>query len=82
MLGLPSANAHSGELPTSFFQLFLDPSLNYSSAYFARDDMTLEEAQVAKMDLVLGKCDLRSRVPGSSVTRGGGLEKERPPRHP
>ena len=25
---------------------------------------------------------LLSRVPGSSVTRGGGLEKERPPRHP
>ena len=23
-----------------------------------------------------------SRVPGSGVTRGGGLEKERPPRHP
>ena len=30
----------------------------YSCAYFERDDLTLEEAQYAKMDLSLGKCDL------------------------
>ena len=28
-------------------------------AYFERDDMTLEQAQLAKIDLALGKCDLR-----------------------
>jgi cyclopropane-fatty-acyl-phospholipid synthase len=44
---------------TEFVSLFLDPGLVYSCAYFERDDMTLEEAQLAKLDLALGKCDLR-----------------------
>ncbi|MEC9325718.1 MAG: cyclopropane mycolic acid synthase family methyltransferase, partial [Actinomycetota bacterium] len=41
-----------------FFRLFLDPSQMYSCAYFERDDMTLEEAQRAKVDLALGKLGL------------------------
>ncbi|MBV8928288.1 MAG: class I SAM-dependent methyltransferase, partial [Mycobacteriaceae bacterium] len=41
-----------------FFRLFLDESRTYSCAYFERDDMTLEQAQLAKIDLSLGKCDL------------------------
>jgi cyclopropane-fatty-acyl-phospholipid synthase len=41
-----------------FFALFLDPSMTYSCAYFERDDMSLAEAQRAKIDLALGKCDL------------------------
>ena len=47
------------DLSNDFFALFLDPSMTYSCAYFERDDMTLEEAQRAKIDLSLGKCDLR-----------------------
>jgi cyclopropane fatty-acyl-phospholipid synthase-like methyltransferase len=47
------------DLSDDFFALFLDPSRTYSCAYFERDDMTLEEAQQAKVDLALGKCDLR-----------------------
>jgi cyclopropane-fatty-acyl-phospholipid synthase len=46
------------DLSNEFFALFLDPSLTYSCAYFERDDMTLAEAQLAKIDLSLGKCDL------------------------
>ncbi|BCO56752.1 cyclopropane mycolic acid synthase family methyltransferase [Mycobacterium intracellulare] len=42
-----------------FFRLWLDPSMTYSCAYFERDDMTLEEAQRAKIDLALGKLGLR-----------------------
>ncbi|GGG28095.1 cyclopropane-fatty-acyl-phospholipid synthase [Rhodococcoides trifolii] len=42
-----------------FFALFLDPTLTYSCAYFERDDMTLEEAQIAKIDLALGKLNLK-----------------------
>ncbi|WP_156670183.1 class I SAM-dependent methyltransferase, partial [Mycobacterium sp. E3305] len=38
--------------------LFLDPTQTYSCAYFERDDMTLEEAQLAKIDLALGKLNL------------------------
>lgn len=49
------------DLSDDFFALFLDPTRTYSCAYFERDDMTLQEAQLAKIDLALGKCDLRPR---------------------
>jgi cyclopropane-fatty-acyl-phospholipid synthase len=44
---------------TQFVSLFLDPSMVYSCAYFERPEMSLEEAQTAKLDLALGKCDLK-----------------------
>lgn len=47
------------DLSDDFFRLFLDPSQTYSCAYFERDDMTLEEAQLAKIDLALGKLGLK-----------------------
>ena len=43
------------DLSDEFYQLFLDPSQTYSCAYFEREDMTLAEAQQAKVDLSLGK---------------------------
>ena len=46
------------DLSDDFFALFLDPTRTYSCAYFERDDMTLEEAQLAKIDLALGKLGL------------------------
>ena len=46
------------DLSDDFYRLFLDPSQTYSCAYFERDDMTLEEAQLAKIDLSLGKLGL------------------------
>jgi cyclopropane-fatty-acyl-phospholipid synthase len=46
------------DLSDDFFRLFLDPTQTYSCAYFERDDMTLEEAQYAKIDLSLGKLGL------------------------
>jgi cyclopropane-fatty-acyl-phospholipid synthase len=46
------------DLSDDFFRLFLDPTQTYSCAYFERDDMTLEEAQLAKIDLALGKLNL------------------------
>jgi cyclopropane-fatty-acyl-phospholipid synthase len=49
------------DLSDDFFQLFLDPTMTYSCAYFDRGrDITLEEAQIRKMDLALGKLGLRS----------------------
>ncbi|EUA20661.1 mycolic acid cyclopropane synthetase family protein [Mycobacterium xenopi 3993] len=48
------------DLSDEFFALFLDPTRTYSCAYFERDDMTLEEAQIAKIDLALGKLGLRA----------------------
>ena len=47
------------DLWDDFFRLFLDPTQTYSCAYFERDDMTLEQAQIAKIDLALGKLGLR-----------------------
>ena len=46
------------DLSDDFFGLFQDPSRTYSCAYYEREDMTLAEAQVAKIDLALGKLKL------------------------
>jgi cyclopropane-fatty-acyl-phospholipid synthase len=47
------------DISNDFFGLFQDPSRTYSCAFFEREDMTLEEAQIAKIDLALGKLDLQ-----------------------
>jgi len=47
------------DLSDDFFRLFLDATQTYSCAFFERDDMTLEEAQIAKIDLALGKLGLQ-----------------------
>lgn len=47
------------DLSDDFYRLFLDPTQTYSCAYFIRDDMSLHEAQIAKIDLALSKLDLR-----------------------
>lgn len=52
------------DLSDEFFRLFLDPTQTYSCAYFVRDDMTLQEAQLAKIDLALSKLGL---VPGMTL---------------
>jgi cyclopropane-fatty-acyl-phospholipid synthase len=46
------------DISDEFFALFLDPTMTYTCAYFDRDDMTLEEAQKAKLDLALDKLNL------------------------
>jgi cyclopropane-fatty-acyl-phospholipid synthase len=46
------------DISNDFFGLFQDPTRTYSCAYYERDDMTLEEAQIAKIDLALGKLGL------------------------
>ena len=52
------------DISDDFFALFLDPNMVYTCAYFERDDMTLEQAQLAKIDLALDKMDLE---PGMTV---------------
>ena len=47
------------DLSNDFFALFLDPSLTYSCAYFEPPDVSLEQAQRNKIDLALGKLDLK-----------------------
>lgn len=47
------------DLGNDFFRLFLDPTLMYSCAIFERPGMTLEQAQVARLERVCRKLDLR-----------------------
>src|ERR1700758_4910751 len=46
------------DLSNEFFALFQDPTRTYSCAYFPRENMSLHEAQVAKLDLSLEKLGL------------------------
>jgi cyclopropane-fatty-acyl-phospholipid synthase len=48
------------DLGNSFFQLFLDPTLMYSSAIFERADMSLEEAQKLRLERICRKLDLEA----------------------
>src|ERR1700734_3487805 len=65
------------DLSDEFFRLFLDPSQTYSCAYFERDDMTLEEAQQAKVDLALGKLGLEPGMTLLDVGCGWGATLRR-----
>ncbi|MGO8853733.1 class I SAM-dependent methyltransferase, partial [Mycobacterium sp.] len=65
------------DLSDDFFRLFLDPTRTYSCAYFERDDMTLEEAQLAKIDLALGKLGLRPGMTLLDVGCGWGATMRR-----
>lgn len=65
------------DLSDDFFGLFLDPSQTYSCAYFERDDMTLEEAQLAKIDLALGKLQLEPGMTLLDVGCGWGATIKR-----
>ena len=65
------------DLSDDFFRLFLDPTQTYSCAYFERDDMTLEEAQLAKIDLALGKLGLEPGMTLLDVGCGWGATMKR-----
>ena len=65
------------DLSDDFFRLFLDPTQTYSCAYFERDDMTLEEAQIAKIDLSLGKLGLQPGMTLLDVGCGWGATMKR-----
>lgn len=60
-----------------FFRLWLDPTMTYSCAYFEREDMTLEEAQMAKVDLALGKLGLRPGMTLLDIGSGWGSTMRR-----
>lgn len=48
------------DLNNDFFALFLDPTMTYSSAYYTREDMTLEEAQIEKYDRLCRQLHLKA----------------------
>ena len=56
--------AHHYDLSNDLYRRFLDEDMQYSCAYFARPDMTLEEAQAAKRAHICAKLRLE---PGMKV---------------
>ncbi|WP_292976084.1 cyclopropane mycolic acid synthase family methyltransferase [Mycobacterium sp.] len=65
------------DLSDEFFRLFLDPTQTYSCAYFESDDMTLEQAQIAKIDLALGKLGLQPGMTLLDIGCGWGATMRR-----
>jgi cyclopropane-fatty-acyl-phospholipid synthase len=65
------------DLSNEFFALFQDPTRTYSCAYFPRADMTLEEAQLAKLDLTLDKLGLEPGMTLLDVGCGWGSTMKR-----
>lgn len=48
------------DLDNDFFASFLDPTMTYSSAYFYKEGLSLEEAQLAKYDRLCRQLQLRA----------------------
>jgi len=59
---------HHYDLSNVFYRLWLDEQLLYTCAYFSAEDLTLESAQIAKMDHICRKLRLRS---GEMVIEAG-----------
>lgn len=59
---------HHYDITTEFYQLWLDPQLVYTCAYFPTPSATLEEAQTAKLDYICRKLQLQ---PGETVAEAG-----------
>lgn len=56
------------DIGNAFYEKWLDREMQYTCAYFADPDYTLEQAQIAKMDHVCRKLRLE---PGQSVVEAG-----------
>jgi cyclopropane-fatty-acyl-phospholipid synthase len=65
------------DISNDFFGLFQDPTRTYSCAFYERDDMTLEAAQIAKIDLALGKLGLEPGMTLLDVGCGWGSVMKR-----
>ncbi len=54
-----AAISHHYDLSNEFYELLLDESMAYSSAYFAHEGQSLADAQRAKLDLICRKLGLK-----------------------
>lgn len=59
---------HHYDIGNDFYSLWLDENMQYTCAYFPFANMTLEDAQLAKMDHVCRKLQLK---PGETVVEAG-----------
>ena len=69
------------DLGNEFYRLFLDESLMYSCAIFERPDMSLEEAQVAKLERICRKLDLQPGLHLLEIGTGWGAMAIHAARH-
>jgi len=69
------------DLSDDFFALFLDPTRTYSCAYFNDPNAPLEEAQRAKIDLSLNKCELKPGMKLLDIGCGWGATALRAAEH-
>jgi cyclopropane-fatty-acyl-phospholipid synthase len=60
--------AYHYDLGNDFYSLWLDPGMTYSSALFGAPDMTLADAQQAKLGAILARTDTR---PGETILEIG-----------
>ena len=60
--------SHHYDIGNEFYKLWLDERMLYTCAYFSSPDLTLEDAQIAKMDHVCRKLRLQ---PGETVVEAG-----------
>lgn len=65
------------DVSDDFFALFQDPTRTYSCAYFEPPELTLEEAQYAKVDLNLDKLDLKPGMTLLDIGCGWGTAMRR-----
>jgi cyclopropane-fatty-acyl-phospholipid synthase len=65
------------DLGNEFYQHWLDPSMTYSAGLFSSMNQTLEQAQDAKLDLVLGLLDLTGGEKVLEIGCGWGSLAER-----
>ncbi len=69
LLGQSNRNIHHHyDLGNDFYRLWLDRQLLYTCAYFSQPSLGLEDAQIAKMDMICRKLHLK---PGETVIEAG-----------
>ncbi len=74
-VGQAAANVSSHyDHPRAFYELWLDETMSYSCAYFSGPDMSLKEAQVAKMRHIAAKLAIEPGMTVAEIGSGwGGL---------
>ncbi|MDQ3964379.1 MAG: cyclopropane-fatty-acyl-phospholipid synthase family protein [Actinomycetota bacterium] len=77
-----AAIAHHYDVGNEFYRLVLGETMTYSCAYFERDDATLDDAQVAKYELICRKLGLQPGMRLLDVGCGwGGMLLQAAKRH-
>ena len=74
--------AHHYDITDAFYRLFLDAEMQYTCAYFRQPTLSLEEAQIAKMDHIAAKLCLGPGMRVLDIGSGwGGLAMRLADRH-